>query len=240
MVFLLTAGLILSGVGCGRTESGATATKEPQKTAVVPAGSFAAGWSNTAIELMDGTEFKQEESVMLHPIAKLVLSDGQEILLELYPEKAPQTVANFIYLANQGFYDGLIFHRIIDGFMVQGGDPEGTGRGGPGYCIEGEFALNNHPENDITHAVGVISMARRSYPYNSAGSQFFICVADCSGLDGQYAAFGKVIQGLDSVLALGKVLTGAGDKPIEDQIIKSVTVDTRGESYEPPVKLADG
>ncbi|MBR3750954.1 MAG: peptidylprolyl isomerase [Clostridia bacterium] len=171
---------------------------------------------------------------MEHPIAKIVLQSGKEIELELYPEIAPITVANFIYLANEkNLYDGLTFHRIIDNFMVQGGDPAGDGTGGPGYNIKGEFAING-VENNISHKTGVISMARRSYPYDSAGSQFFICVADATYLDGQYAAFGKVISGLENVLALGKVDTDYNDRPLEPQVIAAIRVDTRGASYEKP------
>ena len=189
---------------------------------------------DTAIEYYDGTFSQVEENKMEHPIAKIVLQSGKEIELELYPEIAPITVANFIYLANErNLYDGLTFHRIIDNFMVQGGDPAGTGSGGPGYNIKGEFAING-VENNISHKTGVISMARRSYPYDSAGSQFFICVADATYLDGQYAAFGKVISGLEHILELAKVDTDYNDRPLEPQVIAAIRVDTRGVSYDKP------
>ena len=189
---------------------------------------------DTAIEYFGGTFSQVEENKMEHPIAKIVVQSGKEIELELYPEIAPITVANFIYLANERkLYDGLTFHRIIDNFMVQGGDPAGNGSGGPGYNIKGEFAANG-VNNQIRHKTGVISMARRSYPYDSAGSQFFICVADTPHLDGQYAAFGKVISGLEHVIALGKVDTDYNDRPLEPQVIAAIRVDTRGISYEKP------
>ena len=156
---------------------------------------------------------------------------------ELYPEIAPQSVYNFIDLANHNYYDGLIFHRVIPGFMIQGGCPDGTGMGGPGYCIKGEFFYNG-VKNELKHKRGVLSMARSQSP-NSAGSQFFIMHADARHLDGQYAAFGKVTSGLEVVDAIAVVRTNAADRPLEDQKIASITVDTHGETYPEPKKLQD-
>lgn len=164
------------------------------------------------------------------------MEDGGEIVLELYPDKAPNTVNNFISLASSGFYDGLTFHRVISGFMIQGGDPNGTGTGGSGYTIKGEFSLNGFKSNDIKHARGVISMARAMAP-NSAGSQFFIMHANASYLDGQYAAFGRVIRGMDVVDRIAAVPTDFNDKPKKPQVIKSMKVETFGKEYPQPVKF---
>ena len=153
---------------------------------------------------------------------------------ELYPEIAPNTVNNFISLVQKGFYDGLIFHRVISGFMIQGGDPQGTGMGGPGYSIKGEFAMNG-VRNDLKHTRGVLSMARSMMP-NSAGSQFLIMHANAPHLDGQYAAFGKVVEGLDVVDKIASVRTGWQDKPVEEQKIQSMTVELFGETYPEPEK----
>ncbi len=149
------------------------------------------------------------------------MENGKQIKLELYPDKAPQTVENFKKLVQQGFYDGLIFHRVIQGFMIQGGDPEGTGMGGPGYTIKGEFLANGVP-NDLRHTRGVISMARASDP-NSAGSQFFIMHADAPHLDGQYAAFGRVVEGMDAVDEIAGTPVDYADRPRQDQRMKKVT-----------------
>ena len=164
-----------------------------------------------------------------NPVATITMADGGVITVELYPDVAPNTVANFVELANSGFYDGLIFHRVIPGFMIQGGCPLGIGTGGPGYSIKGEFSQNGF-ENNLSHQRGVISMARAMDP-NSAGSQFFIMHADADYLDGQYAAFGKVLEGMDVVDAIATTRTGANDKPVEDQTIESITVDTKGVEY---------
>lgn len=155
--------------------------------------------------------------------ARIELEDGRSITLELYPDVAPITVENFVDLANDGYYDGLIFHRVISGFMIQGGDPKGNGTGGPGYTIKGEFAANG-VENNIKHTRGVISMARRGDSYDSAGSQFFIMHADAAHLDGQYAAFGKVLEGMDVVDSIASVPTGAANKPITDVVIKTIKI----------------
>ena len=167
---------------------------------------------------------------MANPIVKIEMENGGVITAELYPELAPNTVANFVNLVESGFYDGLIFHRVIPGFMIQGGDPQGTGMGGPGYSIKGEFARNGFRENTLRHTRGVLSMARSMMP-NSAGSQFFIMHADAPHLDGDYAAFGKVTDGMDVVDRIASVRTGTQDRPVVEQKIARATVDTFGETY---------
>jgi peptidyl-prolyl cis-trans isomerase B (cyclophilin B) len=169
-----------------------------------------------------------------NPIVTMTMENGDVMKFELYPEIAPNTVNNFISLIKKGFYDGLIFHRIIEGFMIQGGCPQGTGMGGPGYSIKGEFSDNGF-KNDLKHEPGVLSMARSMMP-NSAGSQFFIMHKTSPHLDGSYAAFGKITEGGDIVDKLACVPTGYGDRPLEDQKIKSVTVDTFGIDYPEPEK----
>ncbi|NLO96966.1 MAG: peptidylprolyl isomerase, partial [Peptococcaceae bacterium] len=161
---------------------------------------------------------------MENPIVTIEMENGDLIKAELYPEIAPNTVKNFISLIQKGFYDGLIFHRVIPGFMIQGGDPQGTGIGGPGYCIKGEFASNGFP-NDLKHTRGVLSMARTPV-YDSAGSQFFIMVANAPHLDGEYAAFGKVFEGMDKVDKIVNTKTDFQDRPLVEQRIKKMTVDT--------------
>ena len=159
---------------------------------------------------------------MANPIVTIEMEDGGVIRLELYPDIAPITVDNFVSLVKKGFYDGLIFHRVISGFMIQGGDPKGTGMGGPGYTIKGEFKANG-VVNNIRHERGVISMARSMMP-DSAGSQFFIMHADAPHLDGQYAAFGRVIEGIEEVDKIASTRTARGDRPVTDQRMKKVTV----------------
>jgi len=171
----------------------------------------------------------------MNPIVTIEMQNGDIIKIELYPDIAPNTVNNFIYLINKGFYNGLTFHRVIRGFMIQGGDPEGNGTGGPGYTIKGEFTYNNF-ENNLKHKAGVISMARTQIP-DSAGSQFFIMHKDAPHLDGSYAAFGKVIEGMDVVNKIAETRTDYNDKPIEPQIMKKVTVETFGKVYPEPEKL---
>lgn len=158
-----------------------------------------------------------------NPVVTIEMENGQKIKIELYPEIAPETVKNFISLVSKGFYDGVIFHRVIPGFMIQGGDPSGNGTGGPGYSIKGEFTANGF-ENNLKHDRGVISMARTANP-NSAGSQFFLMVANSPHLDGQYASFGKVIEGLDELDRIVNVKRDYRDKPNEDQRMSKVTVE---------------
>ena len=170
-----------------------------------------------------------------NPVVTMVMRGGGTVQMELYPETAPESVNNFIHLIRRGFYDGLIFHRVIDGFMIQGGDPTGTGMGGPGWSIKGEFAANGVP-NALKHTDGVLSMARSMMP-DSAGSQFFIMVADAPHLDGSYAAFGKVIEGLDVVEEIAGCDTDFSDKPLDPQVIKRMTAETFGVEYPSPEKL---
>ncbi len=169
---------------------------------------------------------------MKNPKITFTMENGQQMVAELYPDIAPNTVRNFIALVQKGFYNGLIFHRVIPGFMIQGGDPDGRGTGGPGYRIKGEFLMNG-VVNELKHTRGVLSMARAQHP-DSAGSQFFIMAGDSPHLDGQYAAFGKVTEGLDVIDAIISVPTDRMDKPLEDQVMQSVTVETFGEDYPEP------
>ena len=170
-----------------------------------------------------------------NPIVTIEMENGDVMKAELYPEIAPNTVNNFISLVNKGFYDGVIFHRVIRGFMIQSGDPQGTGVGGPGYSIKGEFSYNGFA-NDLKHTKGVLSMARTMEP-NSAGSQFFIMHETSPHLDGQYAAFGKVVEGEDIIDKIAAVATDYMDKPLEEQKMKKVTVETFGQDYPEPEKM---
>ena len=169
-----------------------------------------------------------------NPQVTITMENGEEIHLELYPDVAPITVTNFVDLANSGYYDGLIFHRVINGFMIQGGDPNGDGTGGPGFTIKGEFSANG-VKNDLSHTRGVISMARKGTGNNTAGSQFFIVQTDSPHLDGQYAAFGRVIdeESMKVVDEIAATSTDANDKPLSEWRIKSITVDTQGYTYKP-------
>ena len=169
-----------------------------------------------------------------NPIVTITMENGDVIKAELYPDIAPNTVNNFISLIQSGFYNGLIFHRVIPGFMIQGGCPQGTGTGGPGYSIPGEFASNGFT-NDLRHTAGVLSMARAMHP-DSAGSQFFIMHKDAPHLDGQYAAFGKVTEGMDAVDRIASTPTDYRDRPVKDQVISTITVETFGETYPEPEK----
>jgi len=171
---------------------------------------------------------------MKNPEITIIMENGDVMKAELYPEVAPNTVNNFISLVKKGYYDGLIFHRVIRGFMIQGGCPQGTGMGGPGYSIKGEFSQNGF-KNDLKHTEGVLSMARSMMP-NSAGSQFFIMHKDAPHLDGAYAAFGMVIDGMDVVNKIAETRTDYSDRPLKEQKIKSMTVDTFGEAYDEPEK----
>ena len=166
---------------------------------------------------------------MANPIVTITMEDGSVMKAELYPEIAPNTVNNFLSLVGKGYYDGLIFHRVISGFMIQGGDPQGTGMGGPGYSIKGEFTQNGF-KNDLKHSRGVLSMARAMNP-NSAGSQFFIMHVDYPYLDGQYASFGKVIEGLEVIDKIASVQTDRNDRPLTEQKIKSMTAELFGQTY---------
>ncbi len=174
----------------------------------------------------DSANFKKDTN----PVATIKIKDVETpIVVELYPDCAPNTVANFVTLANSGYYDGLTFHRVISGFMIQGGCPDGTGTGNPGYSIKGEFAQNGFT-NNLAHTRGVISMARSQMP-DSAGSQFFIMHADASHLDGSYAAFGEVISGIETVDLIASAKTNSSDKPLIDQVIEEIRVDTKGAEY---------
>ena len=170
-----------------------------------------------------------------NPVATFEMENGAKMVAELYPDKAPNTVNNFIALANAGFYDGLIFHRVIPGFMIQGGDPNGNGMGGPGYTIRGEFSGNGFEKNDLIHQTGVLSMARAMDP-NSAGSQFFIMVAPAPHLDGQYAAFGQVYENVEEAIRISEVKTDWNDKPKEPVVIRRIRVETFGVDYPEPEK----
>ncbi|MCM2980284.1 peptidylprolyl isomerase [Niallia circulans] len=211
IVFFLSLVLLLLLSGCGTTKS------EPSKEE-----------NTTQAKVISPDDY---------PIVTITMEDNSTITLELYPDKAPNTVNNFVSLVNKGFYDGLIFHRIIPDFMIQGGDPNGNGTGGPGYSIKGEFSENGF-ENDLKHERGVISMARSQLP-DSAGSQFFIMVADAPHLDGEYAPFGKVIEGMDVVDKIVSSKRDKNDKPVEEIKMKQVTVDTKGIDYEEPKKLKE-
>ena len=189
--------------------AGCTAKEELVTTAATTATNNADAVDPSTVEKMNAT---------------ITIRDMGDIKLELYPSKAPQTVANFAELARKDFYNGLIFHRVIEGFMIQGGDPTGTGTGGPGYAIKGEFAENGF-ENDIAHERGVISMARKNKPLDSAGSQFFIMHQDAQHLDGLYAAFGKVTSGMDIVDKIAMSQTNASDKPVNDVVIEKIIID---------------
>ncbi|MCR5783289.1 MAG: peptidylprolyl isomerase [Clostridia bacterium] len=210
---------VLSFAGCGKDKE----TKEPTDNE-----------KTSKEENMQNTDNTSGGAL---PTAVITLESGDKITLELYPDKAPNTVANFISLANKGFYNGTIFHRVIKGFMMQGGDPEGTGYGGPGYAIKGEFT-NNGFKNDLKFERGTIGMGRSNFP-DTAGSQFFICQAEYSYGNGNYAAFGKVTDGIEVVDKVCNSETDSRDRPLTDVIIKSITVDTHGADYGEPVTIAE-
>lgn len=213
LITVLMSSFVL--IGCGNIKSSNQDTSTPSKTSEN---------SNTDTS-------KSDKNL---PIATITVEGYGVMEAELYPEIAPNTVNNFISLANKGFYNNLKFHRVIKGFMIQGGDPKGNGTGGPGYSIEGEFTSNGFA-NSLKHTTGVLSMARAQDP-NSAGSQFFIMSGDAPHLDGEYAAFGKVISGLDVIDKIQNVETGSSDAPKKDVIITSITVDTKGVEYKEPNK----
>ena len=199
------------------------------------------GCGNSTKSVNDGKEavsesVKDSNETKNLPIATIEVENYGTIEAELYPEAAPNTVYNFISLADSGFYNNLTFHRVIKNFMIQGGDPSGNGTGGPGYSIKGEFTSNGFA-NSLKHTEGVLSMARRQNDMNSAGSQFFIMTSDNEDLDGQYAAFGKVISGMDVVKKISEVKTGKNDKPEENVVIKSITIDKKGIDYQEPEKI---
>ena len=215
LVTLIMTSLVL--VGCGTSKSNTNKTAE-----------------NDTKSSSESSETNSSEANKSLPLATISVEGYGVIEAELYPEIAPNTVNNFIDLSNKGFYNNLTFHRIIKDFMIQGGDPKGDGTGGPGYSIEGEFTSNGFA-NSLKHTKGVLSMARSQDP-NSAGSQFFIMTKESSHLDGEYAAFGKVISGLDVIDKIENVKTDSNDKPKEDVVIKSITVDTKGITYKEPNK----
>lgn len=230
--------MILISVLCLAALVFAACGKGGDNTETKPAGAVDSG--DTA-EQSGGTDTKDTDAKDTgagqsdgnNPVATIEMADGGVIRVELYPDIAPNTVKSFISLANSGFYDGTIFHRVIPDFMIQGGDPNGNGTGGPGYRIPGEFTVNGF-RNDLSHTRGVISMGRLPTGYDTAGCQFFICVADCDWLDGQYASFGKVIEGMDVADAIVSQERDGNDKPFTDQIMKTVRVDTFGVDYGEP------
>lgn len=214
-VTLLMTPLMLF-VGCNQTESGkgeVPSTNEP----------------TTKVEA---------QAIQTTPIVTMKIKDYGTVTLELYPEMAPNTVNNFITLANSGFYDGLIFHRVVPNFVIQGGDPDGMGSGGPGYSIAGEFSSNGYTANTLLHTKGVLSMAR-AMAADTAGSQFFIMTADNPSLDGQYAAFGKVTEGLDIIEKIGNVETNGREKPLTDVVIESIRVETNGVEVPAVIKVEE-
>lgn len=230
--------LLLVAAGCNRgvissddgsTNSTTTSTEPSAEPSVEPSVEPSEDVGDSDNE----NEENEEDEEMQYPQVTITMEDGSVMVAELYPEKAPNTVNNFISLVKSGFYDGLIFHRVIEGFMLQGGCPEGTGFGGPGYSIKGEFSSNGFEQNDLLHTPGVLSMARSQKP-DSAGSQFFIMTSTSPHLDGDYAAFGKVIEGMDVAYKIETVQTDANDKPKTEQKIKSITVDTFGVEYPEP------
>jgi len=225
---LLTVVLLISG--CDYDSTGSSSQREPSSSAGTPDSASDDFSIDAILEKVDLTV-----NIETNPLAVIEMENGGVIIVELYPDVASNTVNNFITLANSGFYDGLIFHRVIPGFMIQGGDPEGTGIGGPGYGIVGEFS-NNGYNNDLTHRRGVISMAR-SMAVDSAGSQFFICVADSTFLDGDYAAFGETVYGMETADEVAGAPRDGSNKPNKDQRIKAIRVDTKGINYPEPEKM---
>ncbi|MBD2871330.1 peptidylprolyl isomerase [Paenibacillus arenilitoris] len=224
VLLLLIAALLVIASGCGGTK--------------VNSGNDSLGSGGGNAGTNAPTQTPSDEPELLgpdkHPVVTIELSNDKIIKLELYPEVAPNTVNNFVSLVQKGFYDGLIFHRVIPGFMIQGGDPEGTGMGGPGYSIPGEFSDNGF-ENKLKHTRGVLSMARTNEP-DTAGSQFFIMVADAPSLDNLYASFGKVTEGMEAVDEIVNQERGANDRPNDPISMKKVTVDTLGMTFEEPKK----
>lgn len=237
---ILTAALLLlAAIGCAKTYANSLTGKTGEEPAAAGTDTTSAAGvtepQQTEPQKTEETNQSKENSTMQNPIATITMQDGGVMKLELYPDVAPNTVKNFIALANAGFYDGLTFHRIIAGFMIQGGDPNGTGSGGPGYSIKGEFTSNGF-KNDLKHKRGVISMARTMIP-DSAGSQFFIMHADYPYLDGEYAAFGMLLEGFDVLDAIATVQTNRNDAPLTPVVIDTIRVDTFGVDYGEPEKI---
>ena len=216
-LFILILAFAMLLAGCQKNEDTTTAAPSTEKETETTTAETTAEETTQNPDAVDPMDVETMT-------AEITVKDYGIIKLELYPSKAPQTVSNFVSLANQGFYDGTIFHRVIEGFMIQGGDPEGTGLGGPGYSIKGEFESNGF-ENDIKHDRGVLSMARKSSPLDSAGSQFFIVQEAAPHLDGDYAAFGKVVEGMEIVDEIASCETDANDKPLTDIVIESIKTD---------------
>lgn len=238
IITILTAALLLlAAVGCAKTYANtmAPAGSAAETDTTMTSSTDAQENVPSAAESKTDETNKTEETTMQNPVATITMKDGGVMKLELYPDVAPNTVKNFISLANAGFYDGLTFHRIIAGFMIQGGDPNGTGSGGPGYSIKGEFTSNGF-KNDLKHKRGVISMARTMIP-DSAGSQFFIMHADYPYLDGEYAAFGMLLEGFDVLDAIATVQTNRNDAPLTPVVIDTIRVDTFGVDYGEPEKI---
>lgn len=233
---VLCLALVLSG--CKNNTGNSSSAEEPSSEAAQSSEASSAGEA-APVEYLPEQELTLNPD-MVHPQVTIEMDDGKKIVVELYPEYAPNTVANFVSLVQDGFYDGVVFHRIKPDFMIQGGDPEGTGMGGPGYEIKGEFSANG-VENSLSHQRGVISMARNGISMDSAGSQFFICVGDPVFLDGDYAAFGRVLEGMDVVdeIVSGERTGAQNDQAVEPRIMKAVTVDTFGEEWAAPEKMAE-
>ncbi|WP_322907504.1 peptidylprolyl isomerase [Paenibacillus campi] len=246
VLLLMFSALMLVLAGCGNTSGGngagqSSSTSSSSQTESGTTGSDGSASSSEqsgSTSTDSNTASASDNSASFHqandPIVTIEMADGKKIEIELFPKAAPNTVNNFISLVKKGFYDGLTFHRVIPGFMIQGGDPNGNGTGGPGYTIPGEFKANN-VQNDLKHTRGIISMARANDP-NSGGSQFFIMVGDAPQLDGQYAAFGKVISGMDEVDKIVNLPRDNMDKPNTPPVMKKVTVDTKGVNYPDPEK----
>ncbi|MGO4111498.1 peptidylprolyl isomerase [Paenibacillus sp. YAF4_2] len=232
LLVLLTAAVLVVIAGCGGGSKTSTKTNNTS-------GSNAS--NATATPTPEATKAPKPDKLLgadKHPVVTVEMDNGKTFKVELYPEIAPNTVNNFVSLVQKGFYDGTVFHRVIPGFMIQGGDPEGTGMGGPGYAIKGEFTSNGF-QNDLLHTRGVISMARSGDP-DSGGSQFFVMVADAPSLDGEYAAFGEVIEGMDTVDEIVNqetLKTGEGSTPVKPMAIKKATVDLKGLTFAEPEKV---
>lgn len=224
-----------TGTSGTTTESNSTSTSTDQSGSTTEStgtdSSATTGTTEEASATDNSADFKQAND----PIVTIEMENGKKVEIELFPKAAPNTVNNFIALVKSGFYDGLTFHRVIPEFMIQGGDPDGAGTGGPGYSIAGEFKSNN-VQNDLKHTRGILSMARAADP-NSGGSQFFIMVADSPQLDGEYAAFGKVTSGMDAVDEIVNLPRDGQDKPNTPAVMKKVTVDTKGVTYPEPEKV---